>query len=98
MIGPVTQLFSKEYYSGNFPNVTIDVVPGTAVDYLQYRAEATCFVRVGKNVIDASPCPDIDKDAFKVEREEKTELWIHVTVDSGGWLMVDETTVKTAPQ
>jgi hypothetical protein len=86
MIGPVTELFSKEYF-GNFPNVKVDVAPGTTVEYLQYRAEATCFVRVGKNVIDASPCPDINKDAFKLEKEEKTELWIHVTVDSGGWLM-----------
>jgi hypothetical protein len=98
MIGPVTQLFSKEYHSGNFSTVKIDVARGTTVDYLQYRAEGTCFVRVDKNVINASPCPDINKNAFKLEKEEETELWIHLTVESGGWLMVDEKTVKRAPQ
>jgi hypothetical protein len=94
----IALLLPASAYFGNFPNVKVDVAPGTTVEYLQYRAEATCFVRVGKNVIDASPCPDINKDAFKLEREEKTELWIHVTVDSGGRLMVDKTTIKTAAQ
>jgi hypothetical protein len=51
-----------------------------------------------KKVIDASPCPDINKIAFKLEKEEEAELWLHVIVDSGGWLMVDEKTVKTVPQ
>lgn len=98
MIGPAPELFSKEYFYRKFPEVKIDVAPGTTVDYLQYRAEATCFVRVGNNVIDASPCPDINRNAFKLEREEKAELWIHVTVDFGGWLMVDDMAVKRAPQ
>jgi hypothetical protein len=48
MIGPVTQLFSKEYYSEKFPTVTIDVDRGSRLDYFQYRAETSCFVRVEK--------------------------------------------------
>lgn len=94
----MTQLFSKDYYSGRFPNAKVGVAPGTTLEYLQYRAEGTCFVRIDKDVIDASPCPDIDKNGFKLEKEPKTELWIHLTVDSGGCVIVDETAVKRATQ
>ena len=51
-------------------------------EYLQYRAEGTCFIRIERRVIDAD-CPAYMKSMFKVEIEPKTELWIHVVFPGG---------------
>jgi hypothetical protein len=95
VLGAVTYLSKGDYYSAKFVRSTLQVRPGTMVEYLQYRAEGTCFVRLGANVIDASPCP-AGEAAFKVESEPRTEWWIHVVLssDTTGWLLVNHTTVK----
>ena len=99
MIGPARRVSAKEYTSNKFSEVKIEVKPGMDIEYLQYRAEATCFVRIGRDVVDAAPCPNIDESAFKLETEPKTELWIHVSLsNSGGWLLVTGTTAKEVPQ
>jgi hypothetical protein len=90
-------VFSKaEYYFGRFASVAIPVNAGEDVEYLQYRAEGTCFVRIRSNVIDAQPCPNQQPDQFRTRLEPTTEWWIHVTVSARavGWVLVSETTVK----
>jgi hypothetical protein len=99
MIGPVRRLSGEEYSSNKFRQVKIDVKPGTNIEYLQYRAEASCFVRIERNVINASPCPIYDESVFKVETQPKTERWIHVSIsNSTGWLLVNDATAKEVPQ
>src|SRR3989442_14406982 len=73
IIGAVDRLSGAEYSSDKFELVNVEVRLGTSFEYLQYRAEGTCFVRIDGRVIDASPCPTIDKSLFKVEAEPKTE-------------------------
>ena len=95
MIGPVARLSAKDYSLNKFAQVRIEVRPGTNIEYLQYRAEGTCFVRIGSNVIDAEPCPTIEKSVFTVESEASTELWLHVAIgNSSGWLLVDGRSAK----
>ena len=77
------------------PSANVEVKAGTTFDYLQYRAEGTCFVRIDGTVIDAEACPIINKTSFRLEREPKTQLWIHVAIaDSEGWILVGKSTVK----
>jgi hypothetical protein len=82
--------------SGQFPRETIDLKKGDVIDYLQYRAEGTCFIRIADQVVDADPCPAQDDRTFRVVNQPATEWWIRVVLnrDPVGWVMVDEKTVK----
>jgi hypothetical protein len=94
MIGNVTRLTRQDYYSGKYPPAAIDVVPGMTFDYLQYRAEGTCFVRMNGQVIDADPCPD-NPPLFIVETQPKTEWWIRTAIDTAvGWALVTDSNIK----
>jgi hypothetical protein len=92
-----TRLVTRDaYYKGQFPERAVTVKAGDVVEYLQYRAEGTCFVRVADQVIDADPCPAEDARAFRVMSQAKTEWWIRLVSDRVplGWVVVDGTTVK----
>ena len=74
-----------------------DVPADTIIEYLQYRAEGTCFIRVGKTVIDADPCPAVDKSKARVEVEPRTEWWIRVVLPGGapkGWVDAHDSALK----
>jgi len=95
MIGSVKRLSKSDYYSGKFSDATMEVRPGMNIEFLQYRAEGSCFVRIESKVIDASACPAFDKEKFQIESEPKTEWWVHIQVGkTAGWLLVDESEVK----
>jgi hypothetical protein len=90
-MGDVRYLTRDEYYLGGFPRSEWSVLPGDTVEYLQYRAEGTCFVRVREVVVDAERCPAFLQESFRVLEDPETEWWIEVEIgDSGGWLRVDE--------
>jgi hypothetical protein len=95
-LGTIGRLSREEYYKGKFPPARIELQPGATVEYLQYRAEGTCFLRIAGNVIDAESCPTNDKSKFRMETEPKTEWWIHIVLSDGskGWVLVTESTVK----
>ena len=63
---------------------------GTSLEYLQYRAEGTCFVRLMGEVIDTDVCPAFD-DKFRVMAEPVTEWWVRVLISGKPkeWLLVD---------
>ncbi len=90
MLGAINHLSTDDYYRGKFPEVELEIKPGMSFEYLQYRAEGTCFLRVSGKVID-SFCP-----AESSRLKPKTEWWIHLPFSRGisGWLLVDESTVK----
>lgn len=92
-IGAVESLSRDDYYSDRFPDVTLAVDRGQRVDYLQPRAEGTCFVRIGDSVIDADRCPAI-RDDFRLESEPLLEWWVRVVRTDGtaGWLLLNDAT------
>jgi hypothetical protein len=95
--GPVSRVFHEDYYSDKFKRQKIELQPDTIIEYLQYRAEGSCFFRIGGKVMDGT-CPLYDETKFHLEREEKTEWWIHVSNGtSAGWLLVDKS-LKEVPQ
>jgi hypothetical protein len=91
VLGPIRSLTRDAYYNGRFPRQAVACKQGDVLEYLQYRAEGTCFVRLGDQVVDASPCPAQDDGTFRVATKPKTEWWIRVIVDRApiGWAIVD---------
>jgi hypothetical protein len=96
VLGPIRSLTRDAYYRGHFPRQTVACKQGDEIEYLQYRAEGTCFVRVGDQVVDADPCPAQDDRTFRLATKPKTEWWIRVILDPipVGWVMVDGKAVK----
>ena len=95
-LGDVTRLTLDLYYHTSLAEVSIPIAAGTTIDFLQYRAEGTCFVRVERRVIDAHPCPGFGRESVKVVREPVTRWWIMTHGASGvpGWLLVSDTTAR----
>jgi hypothetical protein len=70
---------------------------GDTIEFLQHRAEGTCFVRWRERVIDARRCPSISPTTWTTLREPDTELWFRVVVDgSAGWVQVTDSTIRIA--
>jgi hypothetical protein len=95
-LGDVRRLARSDYYSGKFGPASVAVRAGDRIEYLQYRAEGTCFVRTGGAVIDADPCPTGKAAEYRLEAKPVTEWWIHLVEDGRprGWLLVTDATAK----
>ena len=95
-LGNIATLSKADYYSGKFTRMSVDVKRGDSVEYLQYRAEGTCFVRIRSRVIDAALCPNQRPDQFQTTLEPITEWWIHVSAgqSAAGWVIVTAATLK----
>lgn len=95
LLGEIASVTREDYYQKRFPPADIAVASGDTVEYLQYRAEGTCFVRVHAQTIDADPCPANGEPAFRLDSEPVVEWWIRATIgDASGWLLVDGQEVR----
>lgn len=95
-LGDVKRLTLDRYYQANISEISIPFAARTMIEFLQYRAEGTCFVRVGQRVIDAQPCPGFGRESVKVVREPVTRWWILTRGAGGasGWLLVSDSTAR----
>jgi hypothetical protein len=92
-LGTLRHLSRDGYYSNAFRDTTISLNPSVAMEYLQYRAEGTCFVRIGNQVVDADPCPIMDTTKFAVTGKPETLWWIRALGSTAsGWLLISDTT------
>lgn len=94
--GAVARVTRSDYYGGRAVRGHVNVTPQTRVEYLQYRAEGECFVRVDGEVWAVDDCPTRFEDAYAVEGEPDVELWARI-VHQGrprGWVLVDGKRVK----
>lgn len=83
------------YYASNVPAGRISVNPSQTLDYLQDRAEGTCFVRIEGVLLEASDCPANDPDRFELLREPVVEWWVRLdSPGAKGWLKVDDSSVR----
>ena len=86
--GCIKYLSRDNYYSGG-ENIELEISANQEIEYLQYRAEGACFIRVGGSVFEANTCP-----VTGVE-EPKTELWIKTTIHGvKGWVLIDNISAK----
>ena len=87
-----THVTRSDYYSSEHSSVRVEVIPGQVFEYLQDRAEGTCFVRVSRRVIEADLGP-VEPSRFTVRSSPRTEWWIHITQGSvRGWLLTSRRT------
>ncbi len=94
-LGAVRLLSRERYYSDAFHDTAIAVAPAERFEYLQPRAEGSCFVSIDGSVGEANPCPTHDSASFAVSGEPELRWWIFVAGDSAsGWLLVSDSTVK----
>lgn len=94
-LGSLRYLSRDQYYSAAFGDTTVIVTAADTLEYLQYRAEGTCFVRVAFDVIDADPCPLRDTVRVRMLGHPATRWWVYVRMPEGtGWLMVSDTSAK----
>jgi hypothetical protein len=95
-VGAIRALSRADYYSRKFPHGSVKLNAGAVVDYLQYRAEGTCFVRIDGVVIDAETCPRHNRDAFRLVAEPVIEWWVRLVSDDTpiGWLLLTDKTAK----
>jgi len=96
-MGDVRHVPLDRYYHQNLPDVAISLAAPATIDFLQYRAEGTCFVRIEKRVIDAQPCPGLGRESVQVLREPVTRWWIRVRGEGGasGWILVSDSTAQS---
>jgi hypothetical protein len=95
---PVSEAASEarsDYYSGRFPREHRRITAGETIEYLQYRAEGTCFVRVEGAVFEAEPSPLVQQALFELAHEPTVDWWIRMVVEGEprSWLRVEETVV-----
>jgi len=97
-LGPISYLSRSEYYSGTVPYKDYSFQEGTSFEYLQHRAEGSCFIRWRNEVYDIDYCPWFDEKNtdFALESQPVNEWWIRVTKGHSplGWLLIDKSTVE----
>jgi hypothetical protein len=95
VLGRISYLSRALYYTSTIRSREIPYNHGDTLEYLQYRAEGTCLMRIEGDVVDAEDCPALHPDGFTVLSQPLTEwwIWVHTTVQPRGWLLVDPTTV-----
>ena len=96
-MGAATHLTLARYYQAPDQEVSIPVTAPATIEFLQYRAEGTCFVRINGHVIDAEPCPGLGKDSVELVAQPATRWWIRVRGQNGshGWLLVSDSTAQS---
>ena len=94
-LGSLRFLSRDRYYSGAFRDTAIAIEATKSFEYLQPRAEGTCFVRIDGSVIDADPCPILDPSRFASAGEPQTLWWVFARgASDSGWLLVSDSTAR----
>ena len=90
-LGSLTYLAKDDYYSDKFPTESYGLQAGAKIEFLQYRAEGSCFMRLGKNVIEVNDCPDLADPRFRALSKAEVLWWVRVIVGGKprGWALVD---------
>lgn len=94
-LGAMRLLSRDRYYSDAIHDTTIALAPSERLEYLQPRAEGSCFVRIDGSVVEANPCPTFDSERFAVSGEPELRWWVFAAGDStDGWLLVSDSTAR----
>jgi len=94
--GAVARVAREDYYGGKISRGHVNVSPQSRIEYLQYRAEGECFVRVDGVVWAVEDCPTRYKDTYAVAGEPVVELWARIIHQgrAAGWVLVDGKRVR----
>ena len=94
--GSVARVMRDDYYGSHASRGHVNVTDENRIEYLQYRAEGECFVRVDGVVWAVEDCPTRFKDTYTVQGEPVVEFWARVVQQArpAGWVLVDGQQVK----
>lgn len=95
-LGSLTYLSKDKYYSGKFPVQNYQLKSGTKIEFLQYRAEGSCFMRLHNDVVDVKQCPDLKDRRLRPLRKAEVLWWVRIIVGGKprGWAVVDGRTLR----
>ena len=91
--GRVSYVSKEAYYHASSPQTDFPYLQNDEVEYLQYRAEGTGFIRLHGEVLDVDLPFWSDPAAFMIASEPQCERWIQLLHDGNtrlGWLLLDE--------
>ena len=97
VLGNVSRLSRATYYATQHQRTMVPVDSTSRLEFLQLRAEGSCFVRLNGRVIDATDCPAMNRIEFALEQEPVNRLWARVVEGRRvGWVLVSDSTVRIA--
>ena len=86
------------YYDDGGESITLELQANDRLEYLQYRAEGSSFIRWQGLVLDVEYSPWLGSDRpLELVVEPVTEAWIRVEFESdtgAGWILVDDESVS----
>ena len=92
-LGRIGYLSRETYYDAYSESVELPYAAGDTFEYLQYRAEGSCFIRHEGYVFDIDYCPWLGgSDELALTKQPVAESWLHVVDKSGkakGWLCAE---------
>lgn len=94
--GTVDSLSRNDYYFKG-KQISIDLKEGDTIEYLQERAEGSCFIRYNGEIMAFDLLVYEFNNKLEIIREPETELWVRVidgNKKSLGWMLLDANTVK----
>ncbi len=98
-LGDTDYLSRDMYYQGGGEQVAVQLQPGDQLEYIQYRAEGTGFVRWNGLVIELADLPWLGNSTeLELITAPVPESWIQITDNAGtplGWAQADEQLVET---
>jgi hypothetical protein len=96
-LGAIMYLSRSEYYSTKTQRKDYVFRKGDSFEYLQYRAEGSCIMRLKGEVYLIEYCPwlDVENTQFTIESEPVNEWWVQVTKGHAalGWLLIDKSII-----
>ena len=97
-LGQIDYLSSANYYEDGGELITLELEANDRLEYLQYRAEGSSFIRWQGLVLDVEYSPWLGSNRpLELVVEPVTEAWIRVESegDTGaGWILVDDAAVS----
>jgi hypothetical protein len=93
VLGATDYISNANYYHDGGESASIQLARGDRLEYLQYRAEGTGFVRWQGLVFDTDVTWSDLQSPLKQTREPIAEGWVRIgesASDTPGWVLVDE--------
>ncbi|NKB82656.1 MAG: hypothetical protein GKS05_12375 [Nitrospirales bacterium] len=103
-LGTTSYLSIEQYYAPEPVWQDLPYKANESFEYLQDRAEGTCFIRWKGMIVEIESCPWLGLSQamdFDLLEEPVTEWWVRVTDDNNqplGWLLIEEESVKFLPR
>jgi hypothetical protein len=96
--GKIHSLSVEDYISNKYPSKNYLLKEGAPLEYLQYRAEGACLIRVQQEVYEVEQCPFADLNrGFQRLSDETTELWIRIVNERKeplGWISANDPSIE----